>query len=483
MFVFHESSMPVNFEPVIGLEIHVQLSLNSKIFSDAPSEFLHEPNTNTSEYCYGLPGTLPVINQKVVESAMILGLTTGSTISQDSQFARKHYFYPDLPKGYQISQDDRPICIGGEVTIYPDQKPKNITLHHIHMEEDAGKLIHDPNGKHSLIDLNRAGSPLLEIVSNPVLHSSLEARLYMEKVRSLVVYLGISDANMEKGNLRCDANISLRRVGKTEFGTRVEIKNLNSFRFLQQALEYEMVRQEDVLNSGRQVIQETRLWNENQKMTYLMRRKEDSHDYRYFPDPDLPVVLIDDDWLDSVKKSLPELPDQRLERFTNQYNMKFEDAESLSQQRHASDYFENLIKVGASPKSAFNWTHQVLANSSSPESLENVLDSKRLSELLQMVEQGKVSSSAAKTVFAEMLTNSDSASSIAKVKGLEQVSDEGELSKMVQAIIAQYPKQLAQYRKGKTKVFGFFVGQAMKASRGQANPQTINQLLKKYLDS
>ncbi len=476
--------MPVNFEPVIGLEIHVQLSLHSKIFSTAPSEFSHEPNTNTSEYCYGLPGTLPVLNEKVVESAMLLGLATKSAINRRSQFARKHYFYPDLPKGYQISQDERPICIGGQVTIYPNQQAKEISLHHIHMEEDAGKLVHDPSGRQSLIDLNRAGSPLLEIVSNPVLQTPLEARLYMEKVRSLVVYLGISDANMEKGNLRCDANISLRPVGETAFGTRVEIKNLNSFRFLQQALDYEIVRQEDILNSGGQVLQETRLWNESKKMTYMMRRKEDSHDYRYFPDPDLPVVTIEQDWLESIEKSLPELPDKRMERFVNQYKMKFEDAESLAKQRYVSNYFENLVNSGTSAKLAYNWTLQVLTHVASPESedLDKVLSFERLSELLQMIEQGKISSSAAKVVLTEMLGNKQSASKIAKDKGLEQVSNEDELSKMVQDIIAQFPDQLTQYREGKTKVFGFFVGQVMKASRGQANPTTINQLLKKYLD-
>ena len=473
--------MPSQFEPVIGLEIHVQLALESKIFSYAPSEFGKTPNTNTSPYCYGLPGTLPVLNQKAVEYAMRLGLATGGKINQSSQFARKHYFYPDLPKGYQISQDDRPISIGGQVTIYPNQQAKTISIHHIHMEEDAGKLVHAPSGKYSLIDLNRAGSALLEIVSNPVLDSPLDARLYMEKIRSLVTYLGISDANMEKGNLRCDANISLRPKGQKEFGTRVEIKNLNSFRFLQQALEYEILRQEDVLNSGGHITQETRLWNENKKMTYTMRKKEDSHDYRYFPDPDLPVVSINDEWFDAVKTALPELPDERLKRFVEQYQMKFEDAESLSQQRYAADYFESLLNDGASTKSSYNWTLQVMTQASESEMLENILATKRLGELLQMLEKGQVSSSAAKTIFSEMLKTADSASTIAKAKGLEQVSNEEELSKMVQEIMTQFPDQVAQYREGKTKVFGFFVGQAMKASRGQANPQTLNQLLTKYL--
>ncbi len=477
----------MEFEPVIGLEIHTQLATASKIFCRCSTQYGAAPNANTCPVCLGLPGVLPVLNKKVLEFAVRLGLATHCTIRLDSQFSRKNYFYPDLPKAYQISQFDRPICENGWLDIESGGETKRIGITRIHLEEDAGKLVHDEGGgDSSYVDLNRAGVPLLEIVSEPDFRTAEDAKAYMEKIHSIVTYLEISDGDMEKGNLRCDANVSIRPVGQEEFGTRTETKNINSFRFVQQAIAYEIERQTDQVLDGHEITQETRLWNADKKVTYSMRSKEEAHDYRYFPDPDLPVAHLSQEWVEAIQAQLPELPDAKQQRFISDYGLRSEDAERLVADQAVADYFEEVVAGKSDPKLAFNWVAVELGrvmNETKKNIREIGIAPDQLSLLIGMIADHSISGKIAKTVFEEMLESGQSPQVIVESKGLKQISDEGALEKMVAEIMANNPAQVQQYREGKHQVFGFFVGQAMKASKDQANPQIVTQLLKEKLDA
>ncbi len=472
----------MEFETVIGLEIHAQLKTRSKIFCRCATTFGAPPNTQVCPVCLGMPGSLPVLNRQVVEFALRLALATGSTINRTNQFARKNYFYPDLPKGYQISQFELPIAEHGRVEIETAAGRREIGITRIHMEEDAGKLVHDEREPVSRVDLNRTGTPLLEIVSEPDLRSPEEATAYLRKLHAIVRYLDICDGNMQEGSFRCDANISLRPRGQQEFGIRTELKNMNSFRNVQLALEYEERRQRDVLLDGGKVIQQTLLWNPDKNRTEPMRGKEDAHDYRYFPDPDLVPLQIDENWITTVAASQPELPDQRRQRLLREMELPEADAALLTSSRELADYFEAACRRFAQPKKIANWIGSELLRSFGPESIGDCpVSPESLAELLELVENGSISGKIAKTVFAEMLTGGGSPGEIIKAKGLAQVSDEEALRALVREVLAANPEQVAQFREGKTKVMGFLVGQLMKKSKGQANPQVANRLMQEEL--
>jgi len=474
------------FEPVIGLEVHAQLATRSKLFCRCPTEFGAPPNTNTCPVCLGLPGVLPVTNRRAVELAIRLGLATHCTIRLDSQFARKNYFYPDLPKAYQISQYDRPLCEKGWVEItLPDGRLKRVGIQRIHIEEDAGKLVHDgAGGDASYVDLNRAGVPLVEIVSEPELYSAEEARLYMEKIHTLVTYLGVSHGDMEKGNLRADANVSIRPKGTAKLGTRTEVKNVNSFRFVQQAIQYEIGRQTEEVLAGHPIVQETRLYDSLGKSTYSMRSKEEAHDYRYFPDPDLPVLRITQKWVDEIRAGLPELPDTKAARFQKDYGLSAYDTGVLVSDKAVAAFFEDVVKAGASPKRAANWITGDLAarwNEDKTTVANLKFKAADLADLVRRIEAGELSSALAKQVFGAMYESGKAPAAIVQELGLKQLSDTGELEKIIAQVIAANPSQVAQYRSGKEKVIGFFVGNVMKATQGKANPSAVNDLLKKKL--
>ena len=476
----------MQFEPVVGLEIHVQLATASKIFCSCSTEFGKPPNANTCPVCLGLPGALPVLNSQVPEFAAQLGLALNCDIRMDSQFARKNYFYPDLPKAYQISQFDRPICENGWLEIETESRGKSrIGITRIHMEEDAGKLIHADGSDESLVDLNRAGVPLLEIVSEPDVRSAEEAKAYMEKIHAIATTIGVSDGDMEKGHLRCDANVSLRPLGQEEFGTRTETKNLNSFRFVQQAVSYEMERQREEILDGKKIVQETRLWDSDRKVTFSMRSKEEADEYRYFPDPDLPIVRLSSELIETFRNNLPELPDTKRLRFIEEHGLSTNDAEFLSASREISEYFEKVLALEASPKLACNWIIGDLTHvmNESGKTLKDInLSPEHLADLTKFIESGEISSKIAKTVFEEMLASAKAPEMIIEEKGLKQISDEGELGRIASELLAANPEQVEQYRAGKTKVIGFFVGQMMKQTRGRGNPAVINRLLKEKLD-
>lgn len=472
------------FETVIGLEIHAQLKTATKIFCGCSTAFGAPPNSNTCPICLGMPGVLPVLNKKVVEFAIKLGLATNSKINGYSQFARKNYFYPDLPKGYQTSQFDLPIIGKGEVDIEVDGKTKKIGITRIHMEEDAGKLMHDEHEPLSHVDLNRTGTPLLEIVSEPDIRSPEEASAYLKKIHAILRYLDICDGNMQEGSFRCDANISLRPVGQEKFGTRTELKNMNSFRHVQAALEFEVRRQRDLLLDGETITQETLLWNPDRNCTESMRGKEDAHDYRYFPCPDLVPIEIDSDWVESVRKLLPELPDDRKDRFVGQYDLPEYDAVLLTSSREVADYFEETVKNGAPSKKVSNWIMTELLRELKGEDISacKVLPP-QLAALLKMIENNKISGKIGKTVFALMMESGKDPLDIVTEKNLLQVSDEGELRNLVRQIIDENPDQAEDFRNGKTKIMGFFVGQLMKLTKGKANPKLANELFTKELQS
>lgn len=479
----------MEFESVIGLEVHAQLKTNSKIFCGCSTAFGAPPNTHTCPICLGMPGVLPVLNRRVVEFAMRMGLATGGVIQRSSVFERKNYFYPDLPSGYQISQYKEPLVVGGYVEIFggrrQDDKPLRIGLTRIHMEEDAGKLIHDPDKSVSYVDLNRAGTPLIEIVSDPDLRSAVEAGEYLRKLRSIVRYLGICDGNLEEGSFRCDANVSIRPKGQYEFGTRVEIKNINSFRNVEKAIDYEIERQKDVLFEGGRLIQETRLWDAEKMVTNSMRGKEEAHDYRYFPNPDLVPISIEEDWIDAVRESLPELPDARKRRFMDELGLNDEAAQTITADRALADYFEEILAVCGNVKLVSNWvTGQLLAllNTLSGGVIDCPVPAAALGELLNFVEKGTISAKSAKDVFDGMITSGKTAQAIIESQNMGQISDADELARVVDVVIGASPEEAAAYRGGKTKLISYFVGQVMKETKGRANPKLVNQLLAQKLN-
>ncbi|MDZ7642740.1 MAG: Asp-tRNA(Asn)/Glu-tRNA(Gln) amidotransferase subunit GatB [Desulfurivibrio sp.] len=477
----------MEFETVIGLEVHAQLKTRSKIFCGCSTEFGRPPNSNTCPVCLGMPGVLPVLNRRVVEFALKLALATDCTVNRRNVFARKNYFYPDLPKGYQISQFDLPIAEHGRLTIDLEGVSRDIGITRIHMEEDAGKLIHDEHEPKSYVDLNRTGVPLLEIVSEPDLRSPAEAAAYLRKLHAIVRYLDICDGNMQEGSFRCDANISLRPVGQQEFGTRTELKNMNSFRNVQRALEYEQRRQRDLLLDGEGVVQSTLLWDAERGVTVAMRSKEEAHDYRYFPDPDLVPVEIDDDWLSTTRQQLPELPLAKKTRFINELGLPEYDAQVLTGSRELADYFEQALAAYPAAKKLSNWIMTELLRSLKGEEGIDIaacpVTPAQLARLLAMIDEGTISGKIAKSVFDEMVGSGADPDTVVQEKNLAQVSDEGELTAMVQRIIADNPAQVEQYKAGKSKVMGFFVGQLMKQTQGTANPQLANELFRRKLDA
>jgi aspartyl-tRNA(Asn)/glutamyl-tRNA(Gln) amidotransferase subunit B len=472
----------IELETVIGLEVHAQLKTDSKIFCGCTTAFGAPPNSNTCPICLGLPGVLPVLNKRVVEFAIKLGLATNSTINSFSQFARKNYFYPDLPKGYQTSQFDLPIVGKGSIEIEIDGKIKSIGITRIHMEEDAGKLIHDEIEPISYVDLNRTGTPLLEIVSEPDLRSPEEAVAYLKKLHAILRYLDICDGNMQEGSFRCDANISLRPYDQRELGIRTELKNMNSFRHVQNALEFEIRRQRDLLLEGESIVQETLLWNPEKNCTESMRGKEDAHDYRYFPCPDLVPIEISGEWIDEIKAQMPELPSQRKERFISQFSLSDYDAVLLTADRELADFFEKTIENGVSAKKVANWIMTELLRELKGESITNCkVTPEHLAALLNMVEATTISGKIAKTVFLLMLESGKDPKVIVKEKNLLQVSDEDELLQLVLQIISEHTSQAEDYRNGKSKIMGFFVGQLMQRTKGKANPSLANELFHREL--
>ncbi len=487
----------MDFEPVIGLEVHAQLLTRSKLFCGCSTQFGAAPNSNTCPVCLGLPGALPVLNREAVAMAVKAALALGCRINATSVFARKNYFYPDLPKGYQISQFDRPLGEHGTVTIFSgdrtetgkivNRRKKVFGITRLHLEEDAGKSIHegmpDSDAK-SYVNLNRSGTPLAEIVSEPDFRSSQEAYDYLTHLRKTLLYLGVCDGNMEEGSLRCDANVSVRPKGTDKFGTKVEIKNLNSFRFLQKALDYEIARQIRSLNEGERIVQETRLWDEGRGCTFPMRSKEEAHDYRYFPEPDLPPLKLDSTWLAELTRTLPELPDAKLKRFISVYGLTDDDALLLSSTVALADYFEECARISENPRAAANWIMGDLtyALKNSGKEIEDCpIPPGHLADLIKTIDSGEISGKIAKTVFEELYRTREEPAAVIQRLGLVQVSDEASLGTLIDRILTSNPKQLAEYRSGKEKLFGYFVGQAMKETKGQANPQVLNELLQKKL--
>jgi len=474
----------MKYQAVIGLEVHAQLLTFSKIFCGCSTRFGAEPNSQTCPVCLGLPGALPVLNKKVVEYAIKAGLATNCDIAQRSIFARKNYFYPDLPKGYQISQFELPICSNGHLDIEAEGKVKRIGITRIHMEEDAGKLVHAdvPGlGTGSGVDLNRACTPLLEVVSEPDIRTADEAVAYLKKLHQIVVYLGISDGNMEEGSFRCDANVSVMPVGSGKFGTRTETKNVNSFRFVKQAIEYEIERQIEVIEDGGTIVQETRLFDPNTGMTRSMRGKEEAHDYRYFPDPDLVPLVISDDWVEDVRLDLPELPDAKRKRYMAELGLTGYDVEVLTASRELAEYFESCSSLYGQPKTIANWVMGEVTRALNEDGNRSIVDCPvtpgLLASLLKLIDKGTISNKIAKTVFDEMYRTGKEPQAVVKEQGLIQVSDTGEIERIIDEIMSANAGQVEEYRGGKEKVFGFFVGQVMRASKGKANPVLVNEIL------
>ncbi|MFH1155904.1 MAG: Asp-tRNA(Asn)/Glu-tRNA(Gln) amidotransferase subunit GatB [Pseudomonadota bacterium] len=469
------------FEPVIGLEVHAQLKTDTKIFCSCSTRFGSPPNANTCPVCTGMPGVLPVLNKKAVTFAIRSALATNCTVAYESRFDRKNYFYPDLPKGYQISQYAAPIAEHGHLTIdLDDGTSTTIGITRIHMEEDAGKLLHDPDRPQSMVDLNRTGVPLVEIVSEPDLRSPREAGAYLRKLHAILKYIDVCDGNMEEGSFRCDANISLRPRGQEAFGTRTELKNLNSFKHVEKAIAYEIERQTHVLESGDKVLQETRLWDPSKSRTVSMRSKEEAHDYRYFPEPDLVPLIVDKAWIQEVRESLPELPDQKKERFISQYTLSAIDAAVLTSSRELADYFEETARDLDDKKQAANWIMGPvlgLLNTRSVVIDDSPVKARSLAELLKLLEKSTINATVAKTVFDEMINSDETPGSIVRRLGLELVSDHSELEGIVSRVIENNPQERDAYRNGKTKLFSFFMGQIMKETRGKADPKVVTELL------
>jgi len=472
------------YEVVIGLEVHAQLKTKSKIFAPDKNEFGQEPNSLTSPITLGMPGVLPVLNKECVNMGILTGLALNCEIPSRCKFDRKQYFYPDLPKGYQISQYDEPICVNGHLDI----NGKRIGITRAHLEEDAGKLVHaGANGlagsTYSLVDLNRAGTPLLEIVSEPDMRSSEEAKNYMEELRNIVRYIGVCDGNLEEGSMRCDANISIMPKGSKEFGTRAEIKNVNSFAALQRAIEYEIERQIEIVEEGGQVVQETRLWDDNARETRSMRGKEDAHDYRYFPEPDLMPLEISREWVEKIKSEMPELPSQKRARY-QEIGLSEYDASVIVEQMGLALFFDKVLELGANPKTAVNFIMGEIAAFLKEDHIE-ITDTKltpeNLAELIALIEKGTISNNIGKQIIIEMLKDGTKASDIVEKKGLSQISDEGAIKELVQKVVDAHPNEVEAYKNGKTNLLGFFVGQIMKETKGRANPKTVNQLLREII--
>ena len=468
-----------NYEVIIGLEVHAELSTKTKIFCSCPTEFGAEPNTHVCPICMAMPGTLPVLNEKVVEYAVKAGLATNCEISRDSKNDRKNYFYPDLPKAYQISQFDKPLCEHGYVEIDTEEGKKKIRLTRIHIEEDAGKLNHDDFGGGSLVDLNRAGVPLIEIVSEPDIRSSEEAENYLRKLKSILEYIEVSDCKMQEGSLRADVNVSVRKKGDTKLGTRTEMKNMNSFKSITRAIEYEVDRQIDVIEDGGIIEQETLRWDDVSGKTFPMRDKEDAQDYRYFPDPDLVAIKLSEEYIENIKKALPELPESRKQRYLEEYKLSEKDANIITSSKYLSDLFEGATKICNNPKAVNNWIISDISrilNETEMEPIEIPFDSKQLAKLVMLIDKGTISSSIAKKVLVEMFEHPRDPEDIIDEKGWVQISDEGAIKDVVLKILEANPQSVADYKGGKDRALGYLVGQAMKETRGKANPQMLNKM-------
>lgn len=480
----------MKYEAVIGLEVHTELQTTTKIFCSCRTSFGADPNTNVCPVCLGLPGVLPVLNKKVLEYAVRAGLALNCEISRFSKFDRKNYYYPDLPKNFQTSQFDLPICEHGYLDVEVEGEKRRIRITRAHMEEDAGKLVHHgtsiTDSDYSLVDYNRTGTPLLEIVSEPDMRSAKEAVAYMEKMRAILQYVGISDCRMEEGSLRCDANVSVRPVGQKELGTKTEIKNINSFKGVERAIEYEAMRQAELLEDGGKVVQETRTWDEKEGVTKSMRTKEEANDYRYFPEPDLVPFTVSDEYIENIRKSLPELPDARKERYMKEFGLSSEDAVFMTNDKATADYFEAAVAAGADPKACVNWLMGEFASQLSTDGIEIAkapVSAENLAALLKLISKGTISGKIAKKVFATMWKEGGNPEEIVKAQGLVQISDTAELSKLVDEVVGKNPKAVEDFKAGKKKAVGALVGQIMKATKGKANPRVINELLNKKLQS
>lgn len=480
----------MKYEAVIGLEVHTELQTKTKIFCSCRTSFGADPNTNVCPVCLGLPGVLPVLNKKVLEYAVRAGLALNCEISRFSKFDRKNYYYPDLPKNFQTSQFDLPICEHGYLDVEVEGEKRRIRITRAHMEEDAGKLVHHgtsiTDSDYSLVDYNRTGTPLLEIVSEPDMRSAKEAVAYMEKMRAILQYVGISDCRMEEGSLRCDANVSVRPVGQKELGTKTEIKNINSFKGVERAIEYEAMRQAELLEDGGKVVQETRTWDEKEGVTKSMRTKEEANDYRYFPEPDLVPFTVSDEYIENIRKSLPELPDARKERYMKEFGLSSEDAVFMTNDKATADYFEAAVDAGADPKACVNWLMGEFASQLSTDGIEiskAPVNAENLAALLKLISKGTISGKIAKKVFATMWKEGGNPEEIVKAQGLVQISDTAELSKLVDEVVGKNPKAVEDFKAGKKKAVGALVGQIMKATKGKANPRVINELLNKKLQS
>ena len=468
-----------DYEVIIGLEVHAELSTKTKIFCSCPTEFGATPNTHVCPICMAMPGTLPVLNEKVVEYAVKAGLATNCEISRDSKNDRKNYFYPDLPKAYQISQFDKPLCEHGYVEIDTDEGKKKIGITRIHIEEDAGKLNHDDFGGGSLVDLNRAGVPLIEIVSEPDIRSSEEAEKYLRKLKSILEYIEVSDCKMQEGSLRADVNVSVRKKGDTKFGTRTETKNMNSFKSITREIEYEIDRQIDIIEDGGEVEQETLRWDDVSGKTFSMRNKEDAEDYRYFPEPDLVAIKLSEEYIENIRKALPELPESRKQRYLEEYKLSEKDANIITSSKYLSDLFEGATKICNNPKAVNNWIISDISrilNETEMEPIEIPFDSKQLAKLVMLIDKGTISSSIAKKVLVEMFEHPRDPEDIIDEKGWVQISDEGAIKDVVLKILEENPQSVADYKGGKDRALGYLVGQAMKETRGKANPQMLNKM-------